>query len=327
MKKKTPKKEKSPKVEYVYIEPKNEVEREKQEKNLDKAFDILFDATIGKKTEFEVAKGKTQETFWTYSAQDKRKQMRWFVNKLISLCDSPYSVNPEFDYDENLYFEVESLRDSGLFPFGIRGSDQIHIAVNKDDYTSFTQGMLWEIRRNIYKLKDMGFNLNADRFRWRNLEGASCEDKEYHLRAGDFLIDTYFRPLFEAYLVFMDNNEKEARTVERAPIEKIEILEDKKEQGRIYVYINGDYDDPRDFSRGKRWSKLYELASGKDILFDKDVFDYFNYHPANPLYTEKGGFKVTSVLKEEDGYLVPNIEIILTTQNKITRQLKTLKKR
>lgn len=105
-------------------------------------------------------------------------------------------------------------------------------------------------------------------------------------------------------------------------IEKIEILEDKNERGRISVYINGNYkDDTISFSRNKRWGKMYELAKSQEVPYEKSFYDYFNYQQTNPLYTK--GFNVSKILKEQDGYIVPNIEIKLITQNKITRLLKS----
>jgi hypothetical protein len=256
------------------------------------------------------------------TTQQKREQLRWFVNKLIFFCKQPRQDN-RLTYFEGLYFPLNCMKESNLFELG--GLDEQGYPYESDyhEFATYAENMLQKIKSDIYKINDAGFQFDSKKFYWFEDETVSYSPRY----SRGFFIDIYFKPLFEAYLTFMDNNEKVSSGREKSAIEKIEILEDKKEQGRIYVYINGDYNDPRDFSRGKRWSKLYELASGKDILFDKDVFDYFNYHPSNPLYTEKGGFKVTSVLKEEDGYLVPNIEIILTTQNKITRQLKTLKKR
>lgn len=107
-------------------------------------------------------------------------------------------------------------------------------------------------------------------------------------------------------------------------IHKIEIL--KNEQGRIKVYINSKYDsDPLDFARGKNWQLMYKIANKEDVAYDnksKEFYDYFNHNKNNPLY-KKHGFEVTKILKEEDGYIVPSIKIELTTENKITRQLKS----
>jgi len=115
---------------------------------------------------------------------------------------------------------------------------------------------------------------------------------------------------------------KSAATSNGNSIEKIEILKDEKEQGRIKVYINGDYEkEPLDFSRNNRWGKMYELAKTHKIPFDKSFYDYFNYQQTNPLYTKE--FEVTKILKEKDSFIVPNIEIKLITKSKMTRQLKS----
>jgi hypothetical protein len=76
-----------------------------------------------------------------------------------------------------------------------------------------------------------------------------------------------------------------------------------------------------DFSRNKKWGSMYELAKNQKIPFDKNFYDYFNYQQTNPLYTK--GFQTTKILKEEDGDIVPNIEIKLITKSKKTRQYKS----
>lgn len=130
----------------------------------------------------------------------------------------------------------------------------------------------------------------------------------------DDFIERYLKYKFDLRL---NNNEVNSKT-----IEKIEILDDKNEQGRIKVYINGNYEnEPMDFSRNKKWGKMYELAKKQEVPFEKSFYDYFNYQQTNPLYTN--GFKITKILKEQDGSIVPNIKIKILTPNKITRQLKS----
>ena len=92
---------------------------------------------------------------------------------------------------------------------------------------------------------------------------------------------------------------------------------------RITIFINGDYNNPKDFSRGKNWKKIYELAESRKTDLDKSFFDYFNHSYINPLYTKNGGFKITKIIKERDGVIVPNIKIELTTQKAITQRLKS----
>jgi hypothetical protein len=106
-------------------------------------------------------------------------------------------------------------------------------------------------------------------------------------------------------------------------VKKIEVLKDKTKNKRITVFINGDYNNPKDFSRGKNWEKIYELAESKQTGFDKAFFDYFNYSYINPLYTKNGGFKITKIIKERDGVIIPNIKIELTTQKAITQRIKS----
>ncbi len=319
---------------YLYMKNKKKPNHSKDKKETPKVkLNIVSEEKTDKaseeqKTESKVAKGETSETFRYYSFEDKRIQMRWFVNKLLSLCDDP--INPwnmcsSDSYSEVLYFNLDYMKESGLFPFSINrpGAEP-----GKTDYTGYFESMFSEISNNVYKLKDVGFNLNTSKFHWLNEAGTTGDSWSTGFDT-DYFIDIYFRPLFEAYLLFMDSNEKvieNGKSRPRVSIEKIEILEDKTEQGRVYIYINGDYEHSRDFSRNLRWSKLYELAKNQRIYRDKNVLDYFNYHPANPLYTIRGGFKVSAVLKDEDGYTVPNIEITLITKEKIARRRNSLKK-
>jgi hypothetical protein len=91
-------------------------------------------------------------------------------------------------------------------------------------------------------------------------------------------------------------------------IQKIEVLSNKKDQQRITIYINGNSSNPMEFSRDKNWEAIYELAEGKEISFNKNLFNYFNISKLNPLYTIEG-YDVTKILKEMNGFILPNIEI------------------
>lgn len=117
---------------------------------------------------------------------------------------------------------------------------------------------------------------------------------------------------------------KSNSVINSSSIQKIEII--KSEEGRIKVYINGKYDsDPLDFARGKNWQLMYKVANKEYVSYDKkgkEFYDYFNHIKKNPLYATHG-FEITKILKEEDGYIVPNIEIRIITKNKTTRQLKS----
>ncbi|MEI6280945.1 MAG: hypothetical protein WCP17_03040 [bacterium] len=105
-------------------------------------------------------------------------------------------------------------------------------------------------------------------------------------------------------------------------INQLELLEDKEERKKITVYINIQYGNPKSYNRRKSWGKMYELAKEQETSYNKGFFDYFNSNKTNPLYS-KEGFKVTKILKQENGTIVPNIKIDLITQGKVTRRLKS----
>ena len=106
-------------------------------------------------------------------------------------------------------------------------------------------------------------------------------------------------------------------------IEKIEILRDGTNQERITIYVNGNYSNPMKFIRDENWKTIYKLAEGKKVSFDKNLYNYFNRSKLNPLY-EAEGFDVTEILKEKSGLILPNIEIKITTKNKMTQRLNSL---
>ena len=101
-------------------------------------------------------------------------------------------------------------------------------------------------------------------------------------------------------------------------IKSLELLKDETDLKGITVYINGDYNNPRHFLKKKRWGEMYELAKTQAVPLNKKFFDYFNYSHLNPLYTNKSGFKVTAILKERNGVIIPNIEIGLLTQKQVS---------
>jgi DnaJ-class molecular chaperone len=130
--------------------------------------------------------------------------------------------------------------------------------------------------------------------------------------------------IFEEYLNFMDRNEVETvDNKEKKSINKIEILKDKTERKRIKVYLNNDYQNPKEFSRNKSWGKMYELADIGFIDYNNIFYNYFNTGKNNPLYAKRCGFKTALIVKREDDLIVPNIEIKLITKNMLARLLKS----
>jgi hypothetical protein len=242
----------------------------------------------------------------------QKEQLRWFLNKLIALSKNPVTLQ---SYDENICFPVNLLKKekTELFPLG-RNASAVEYDSEDQEYASYCKEMLETIKRDIYKLENKNVHFNEEKFSWYEDPGLFCSDYS-------FFIDCYNKPLFESYLLFINRTKKDKRC--SGVIEKMEILEDKSERGRINIYINGDYKhEPMSFSRNNRWGKMYELAKSQKVLFEKGFYDYFNVQSTNPLYNTRG-FKITKILKEQDGYIVPNITIKLITQNKVTRLLKS----
>ena len=135
------------------------------------------------------------------------------------------------------------------------------------------------------------------------------------------ILQPTFDEIYKEYETLNKGNDKKNNhsfSFERErTIKKLEIL--KKDSGRLEVYINGNYDRPFSFSRGRNWSLMYELAENGDVTFNKGFFDYFNSSSKNPLYSNYGYIK-TKILKSEDGRIIKNIEEIkLVTQKKITQ--------
>jgi hypothetical protein len=118
---------------------------------------------------------------------------------------------------------------------------------------------------------------------------------------------------------FQGNKKTTSKIKAGGYVKSIEIL---KSTGRIKIYINKNYLNELDFIRKKYWGMLYDLAENQSVDYSKGFFDYFNSNSHNPLYA-KHGFVLTKILKQENNDVVPNIEIRLITQKKITQQLKT----
>lgn len=251
-------------------------------------------------------------------AKLKKVRLRWFVTKLIELSNNPITIMG--GYDEYLILPAAKLLKSEPELFPPETCEEQVPAVEGEYCINECSEMLTKIANDMRTKGSKYLGSDIENLQWIP-DGRGYNDKYvYHVKINV--------PLFQAYLRFMDDDETrlmgaDSKNKARVPIKKIEVLEDKSEQKRIIIYINGNYDKPREFSRGKNWGKMYKLAMMQELSYDKDFFDYFNYSTLNPLYTDRGGFSITKIVKVEDGSIVPNIEIKSTTQNKITRQLKT----
>ena len=70
-------------------------------------------------------------------------------------------------------------------------------------------------------------------------------------------------------------------------IEQLDLLKDEIERKAITIYINTNYNDPKEYNRKGGWEMLYELARDKEVNFNKGFFDYFNSNKKNPLYSKE----------------------------------------
>lgn len=103
-------------------------------------------------------------------------------------------------------------------------------------------------------------------------------------------------------------------------IKSIDILEDKTEHKKVILYINKNYSNPIELNRGKYSEQIYNLAKDEEINYTKGLYSYFNSNKNNPLY-KKYGFLPSVILKKEDNYIVPNIDISIIGQKKLTQLL------
>ncbi|MCX6717760.1 MAG: hypothetical protein NTU76_03760 [Candidatus Taylorbacteria bacterium] len=253
--------------------------------------------------------------------QQKQQQIFWFLNKLLSV--STETVREPFDGPSDyILFPVNLLGKEApdLFPLGrYRGCG---FESKDQEYYSYCNEMLKNIKKNLYKLENKVAYFNVEKFQWE-------EDNNDWYEGYNVVIDYDLKPLLEGYLRALVNENIKPRIVDvkddkaKLSIKRIEVLEDRTENKRVNIYINGNYNNPRGFHRGNYWGQFYELAKKQRINFSKEFFDYFSSNKLNPLFAKSGGFKIIKILKVEDGLIVPNIEIKLITQKAITQRLKS----
>lgn len=248
----------------------------------------------------------------------KETRLLWFIENFILASKKPVDLG-HYE-DEIACFPVDLLgkEKTGLFPLG-EYSDEVGFKDENEEYGFHCSQMLKKIEREIYILKNEGLFSGEDKFEWQ-------EDPGYWGYGYAIFMNCSNIPILEAYLKYLRKKTANKNNDDNSIIQKIEILEDKNETGRIKVYINGKYDsDPLDFARGKNWQLMYKIANKEYVAYNnksKEFYDYFNHIKKNPLYA-KHKFKVTTILKREDSEIKPNIEIKLITKNKTTRQLKS----
>ena len=111
----------------------------------------------------------------------------------------------------------------------------------------------------------------------------------------------------------------------KTSIKKIEVLEDKTELKAIVMYINDDYSNPIEFSRGKTSTFLYNLARDKEVPYDRTSFNYIDSNSIHPFY-QKHGFIPSKILKQEGNYVKASVPITLMTQKSISQKINKISK-
>lgn len=111
----------------------------------------------------------------------------------------------------------------------------------------------------------------------------------------------------------------------KTSIKKIEVVEDETELKAIVMYINEDYSNPIEFSRGKTSTFLYNLARDREVPYDRTSFNYINSNSIHPFY-QNHGFIPSKILKQEGNCVKASVPIILRTQTFISRTINKISK-
>jgi len=131
-----------------------------------------------------------------------QKQLHWFVNKLISIYENPITIILQ-EYDELTCFPVDLLRKegTGLFPLG-RNAGATEYDNEDQEYASYCTEMLEKIKRDIPKLEEYSLHFNKEDFVWYE------DNNNFEGNGYAFYLDCDYKPIFEAYLRFMNGDKK-----------------------------------------------------------------------------------------------------------------------
>lgn len=98
-------------------------------------------------------------------------------------------------------------------------------------------------------------------------------------------------------------------------IQKLEVVEPKA-GNKFKIVVNHDYENPIHADKVKpSWDLLFRVAGENLTEADghKSSLDYLNTNKGCRLYT-KTGYQLTKILKVENGYILPAIEIKIITE-------------
>ena len=99
--------------------------------------------------------------------RNPQDELRWFLNKLISLCRNPKETILMSNYDELTCFPVNILgkEEPEMFQLGRYGSG-VRFDSADEEYGLYCEEMLSTIKSNIYKLENYGLHFDAENFLW-----------------------------------------------------------------------------------------------------------------------------------------------------------------
>lgn len=133
-----------------------------------------------------------------------KDQLYWFLNKVLSIKE--IIILPFREYDELICFPPKLLKESGIFLLG-KYNEEVTFDNEDQEYAVHVKNMLYKIKNDLEKLRDdYGLPSSIKNFTWEEDEGNFYD-------GGDrsFYFDLSDKPLFEAYLRFLDNDKIKAK--------------------------------------------------------------------------------------------------------------------
>ena len=143
------------------------------------------------------------------------------------------------------------------------------------------------------------------------------------------ILEEEYKKYQEMAQEYQKSIKKEVKTKRKSPlkqskyIQSIIIVEPRFPDEKDYLaVINHDYENAQK-AKSAYWRKLIEVIRGeKDISFEKEMADYFNYNQKCKIYFQ-GKYKLTNILEETKKFfrVNPDIETGIISENAYKRRL------
>lgn len=236
----------------------------------------------------------------------QQEQLRWFVNKLISIYKKPITVILQ-EYDELTCFPVNLLKkeETELFPLG-RYEGSTEYDSENQEYASYCSEMLEKIKRDIPKLEEYGLHFNKEDFSWYE------DNNNYEGNGYAFYLDCDYKPIFEAYLRFTNGdktgNETILQKTKKKQLQLPSFQKGLKWEEIIIRFLNGD--EVQITAKDKVWQSNYELMGFRNEKNRRPTFQW----------------DFLKSLSLKDGYLnwENNNELSIKEMNKVTKRKQKL---